>query len=216
MNNKIKNENENIFDDDYFQNKYQQNINDKFDDRNGNLTDWIFIQKKLFQFLAAAGCIYSFCTLQNRTESQNMLLYFSCLAIAGTSIIREMRQLREKELEQFTIAHLHFFYNEIDQQKDTLKKIQLSNLGNSILKPVKINGTNKKNTQLCFWLSTSILSCAYFSNSLTFNSALLAGTLIWKTCNIAQYFEAQKKLKEIKKQLPKKIQIPVLRTQNER
>ncbi len=185
---------------------YQLRINQEFSNPDALEVDRFFVERKLLQYLAAIGAIYTFFSQDSRTNIENTTLLFSSALLGCISYLREQRQKNEKIFSLFNEAHFDFYHQEIAKRKLISDKIRLLNQSDKIL-PIEQNGI-KKSINWCYFLSNTILASAYTFNYLTLSPTLLGATLVFGACNILRYQRSKKQLLMLKSALPEQIYIP--------
>lgn len=165
--------------------------------------DRFFVQKKLLQFLAAAGALYTFFTQQERGPAANTLLLGACASVMAIATLREKNQIKEMNLTTFKESHFSFCSHRSFDTKDISKKIKLLKFSDNIL-PLE-NLDHKKYVATCYWLSTFALIGGNLTNKIAFEPALFAETLIWGSCTLANYINNNTQIKLIQNNLPKEI-----------
>ena len=196
-----------------FFNEYQDTINNSLADAHRENEDKFFVQKKLIQYLAAIGSLYTLFTANARPEANNTLLLASYATIGIVACLRERKQLKNLYVEAVNKAHYHFCTTKIAQTKMISDKIRLLNFFESIVPIEKLN--QKKPVNTCYFLSSTILGGAYLFGKISFEPALLAGSLIWGSCTLANCINHNTEIKLIYKNLPKGVNI-IPQSQNER
>lgn len=185
---------------------YQSRINQAFSNPDALEADRFFVERKLLQYLAAIGAIYTFFTQDNRSDLANMTLLFSSALLGGASYLREQRQKNDKIFSLFNEAHFDFYHQEITKRDLISDKIRLLKQSDRVL--FIAQNRMKKSINWYYFLSNTILAGAYTFNYLTLAPTVLAATLIFSACNTLQYQRSKKQLIELKSALPKRIYIP--------
>ena len=192
--------------------EYQDTINNSLADAHEKNEDKFFVQKKLIQYLAAIGSLYTIFTTSERPEMNTTLLIGSFATIASVAWLREKKQLKNLYIEAVNTAHYHFCTTKIAQTKMISDKIKLLNFFESIVPIEKLN--QKKSVNTCYFLSSTVLTGGFLMDKISFEPALLAGSLIWGSCTLANYINHNTEIKLIYKNLPKGVKI-IPQTQNE-
>jgi len=182
---------------------YQVHLNKALQTAYEENIDRFFVQKKLLQFLAATGALYTFVTQQERLPATNTLLLGACAGALAIASIREKNQIKEMNLSAFKEAHFSFCSNKSLETKDVSKKIKLLKFSDAIL-PIE-NLDHKKQVATCYWLSTLALIGGNLTNKIAFEPAVFAETLIWGSCTLANYINNKAQIKLIQNNLPKEI-----------
>lgn len=185
---------------------YQSRINQEFANPDKLETDRFFVERKLLQYLAAFGAIYTFFTQDSRSSPENTVLLFSSALFGGISYLRESRQKNEKIFSLFNKAHFDFYHQEITKRNLISDKIRLLKQSDKVL-PIEQKAI-KKTINWCYFLSNTILASAYAFNYLTLGSTILGATLVFAACNTLRYQKSKKQLITLKSALPERIYIP--------
>ncbi len=186
-----------------FYDEYQRNLDKSLQTAHKENEDRFFVQKKLFQFLAAIGSIYAFFTQDERTPLSNTIFLSACAGATFVSVFREQNQMKDLNISTFKDAHFSFYSNKIAQTQITAEKIRLLKLADAILPLERLN--QKKHVNNCFFLSTTILVGSTLLGKITLEPALFAETLIWGSCTLANYINNNTQIKLIQNNLPKEI-----------
>ena len=188
-----------------FFNEYQDTINASLRKAHAENEDKFFVQKKAFQYLAAIGAMYTLLTANDRLKMNNTLLLGSYTTIALVAALREKRQYKNLCVTAVNEAHYSFCTQKIAQAKMISDKIRLLNFLETIVPIEKLNQKNSVN--MCYYLSSSILAGGFLFEKISFEPGLLAGSLIWGSCTLANYINNNTEIKLIYKNLPKGVKI---------